>query len=219
MRNKYVLVSTEFSVSCDAGTHIYTATADSLTGPFTTRKALYTIPDNDLGHSPFFYGPILHPEYINTSNELLITYDINTYSSCEPSCINNGFNPDFYRPRGLRVPLQLIDSGIAAYDLLTSFSGGAADGHKDGRGEGWRLNAYPNPARGCINLSYEGFNNREAYLVIRNATGQLVYANRIQLSGPTGAYTIYLPGRVSSGAYFLQMRGGEYNRVVKVLLQ
>ena len=112
VRNKYVLVSTEFSVSCDAGTRIYAATSDSVTGPFTDNKVLYTIPDNVLGHTPFFYGPAVHPEYINSRNELLITYDINGYSNCEPNCIDNGFNPDYYRPRGLRVPLSLIDMGF-----------------------------------------------------------------------------------------------------------
>jgi hypothetical protein len=109
VKNKYVLVSTEFSVSCDAGTRIYVATSDSLTGPFSANKILYTIPDKNLGHTPFFYGPVIHPEYINSKNELLITYNINGYSDCEPNCINDGFNPDYYRPRGLRVPLSLID--------------------------------------------------------------------------------------------------------------
>ncbi|HLZ89707.1 MAG TPA: hypothetical protein VKQ52_20780, partial [Puia sp.] len=110
VRNKYVLVSTEFSVSCDAGTRIYVATSDRITGAFTDNRVLYTIPDNVLGHTPFFYGPVLHPEYINSKNEILITYDINGYSNCEPNCIGNGFNPDYYRPRGLRVPLGLIIS-------------------------------------------------------------------------------------------------------------
>jgi hypothetical protein len=113
VRNRYVLVSTEFSVSCDAGTKIYVASSSRLTGPFTANKVLYTIPDNVLGHAPFFYGPAIHPEYINAKNELLITYDINGYSNCAPNCIDNGFNPDYYRPRGLRVPLSLIDAALA----------------------------------------------------------------------------------------------------------
>jgi hypothetical protein len=122
VKNKYVLVSTEFSVACDAGTHIYVATSDSLTGPFSANKLLYTIPDKDLGHTPFFYGPVIHPEYINSKNELLITYDINGYSDCEPNCINNGFNPDYYRPRGLRVPLSLIDTGYRQLVLPACFT-------------------------------------------------------------------------------------------------
>jgi hypothetical protein len=222
VRNKYVLVSTEFAVSCDAGTHLYSSTADSLTGPFSPQKTLYTIPDNDLGHTPFWYGPNIHPEYINNKNELLITYDINGYSNCEPACINNGFDPDYYRPRGLRVPLQLIDSSISPYDQSPAFGGDPVGGHGEGHGdehESWQLNAYPNPARHCINVSYEGFNSRDAYLVIRNVTGQPVYTNRVSLSGPTGTYTINLPGGLSSGAYFLQMESSAYSRAVKILLQ
>ena len=222
VRNKYVLVSTEFAIACNGGTHLYSATADSLTGPFSAQKTLYTIPDNDLGHSPFWYGPNIHPEYINSKNELLITYDINGYSNCEPACINNGFNPDYYRPRGLRVPLQLIDSSISPYDQPPPFGGGPVDGHGDGYGDGlesWHLNAWPNPTRGCITIAYQGFNSPDAYLVVRNVTGQPVYANRISLSGPSGTYTINLPGALSSGAYFLQMQNSDYSRVVKVLLQ
>jgi Secretion system C-terminal sorting domain len=213
-----VLVSTEFTVSCDAGTHLYSATADSLTGPFSARKTLYTIPDNDLGHSPFWYGPNIHPEYINDKNELLITYDINGYSNCEPACINNGFDPDYYRPRGIRVPLQLIDSSISPYDQPPAFGGDPFGGHADGQ-DGWWLNAYPNPAHHCINVSYEGFNSRDAYLVIRNVTGQPVCANRISLSGSTGTYTINLPGELTSGAYFLQMESSVYSRAVKLIIQ
>jgi len=222
VRNKYVLVSTEFAIACNGGTHLYSATADSLTGPFSPQKTLYTIPDNDLGNSPFWYGPNIHPEYINSKNELLITYDINGYSNCEPACINNGFNPDYYRPRGLRVPLQLIDSSISPYDQPPPFGGGPVDGHGDGYGDGlesWHLNAWPNPTRGCITIAYQGFNSPDAYLVVRNVTGQPVYANRISLSGPSGTYTINLPGALSSGAYFLQMQNSDYSRVVKVLLQ
>jgi hypothetical protein len=107
---KYVLVSTEFSVACDQGTRIYIATSDRITGPFTRRRVLYTIPDRVNGHSPFFYGPAIHPEYVNDQNEVLVTYDINGYHPCEPDCVNGEYDPDRYRPRGIRVPLALIES-------------------------------------------------------------------------------------------------------------
>jgi len=107
---RYVLVSTAFSVACDQGRHIYIATSDRITGPFSGRRILYTIPDEFHGHTPFFYGPAIHPEYINANNELLITYDINGYNPCEPDCVNGEFDPDHYRPRGIRVPLALINS-------------------------------------------------------------------------------------------------------------
>lgn len=207
VRNKYVALSTEFSVSCDAGTRIYVATSNNITGPFTNRKVLYTIPDNELGHTPFFYAPALHPEYINANNEILITYDINTFSTCVPHCINNGFNPDYYRPRGLRVPLQLIDSGISL--------SGRQSAHRPNR---CRLSVYPNPARSCITASLEGFNGRMANIILRNTRGQVVYTNRMAINDPAN-FTIYLPNRLSHGAYVLQVQNETYSQVTKVLLQ
>jgi hypothetical protein len=64
------------------------------------------------GHYPFFYLPIPHPEYINANDELLLTYSINGYGTCIPSCVNNRFNPTMYRPRGIRIPLKLIDPSL-----------------------------------------------------------------------------------------------------------
>lgn len=209
VRNKYVALSTEFSVSCDAGTRIYVATSNSITGPFTNRKVLYTIPDNELGHTPFFYGPAIHPEYINSNNELLITYDINCYSNCLPSCINNGFNPDYYRPRGLRVPLSLIDSGISlsgARQAVAPFHGG-------------RVTVYPNPAHSCLTVLLKAFKGRTASLVLRTTTGEPVYRNKVAVSGTEANLTIHLPNGLQPGTYILTVQNEAYNQVTKVLLQ
>lgn len=112
IRNKYVLVSSEFSVACDMGKKIYVSTSDHPTGPFTDRKEIYSIDDRERGHSPFFYSVFPHPEYINKKNELLITYCINGYEKCVPFCEHGKANPDYYRARAIRVPLQLIDAGL-----------------------------------------------------------------------------------------------------------
>jgi len=209
VRNKYVALSTEFSVSCDAGTRIYVATSNSITGPFTDRKVLYTIPDNQLGHTPFFYGPAIHPEYINSKNELLITYDINCYSNCLPSCINNGFNPDYYRPRGLRVPLTLIDSNI-------SLSG--AQSHIFPAHAG-KLLVYPNPAHSCINVLLREFRGGYANLILRSTTGQVVYSNRVAVNSPVASLNINVPKGLTPGTYLLQVQNAVYSQVTKVLLQ
>jgi hypothetical protein len=209
VRNKYVALSTEFAVSCDAGTRIYVATSNSITGPFTDRKVLYTIPDNQLGHTPFFYGPAIHPEYINANNELLITYDINCYSNCLPSCINNGFNPDYYRPRGLRVPLTLIDSSI-------SLSG--AQSHLYPAHSG-KLLVYPNPTHSCINVVLREFRGGYANIILRTTTGQVVYSNRVAVNSPVASLTINVPKGLSAGTYLLQVQNGVYSQVSKVLIQ
>jgi hypothetical protein len=107
--NKYVAVSTEFSVGCDQGTEIYASVSSSPVGPFTTRKMFYDIPDRLQGHSPFFYAPNAHPQFKNDADELLITYDINGYGDCVNTCIAGKMYPDNYRPRAIRVPFSLID--------------------------------------------------------------------------------------------------------------
>jgi Secretion system C-terminal sorting domain len=210
VKNKYVLVSTEFSIGCDGGTHIYVATSDSITGPFTANKALYTITDNDLGHTPFFYGPSIHPEYINSKNEILISYDINCYTNCEPSCINNGFNPDYYRPRGLRVPLALIDSSLVNCDTTQARS---ADGKN-----GWRVLAYPNPAHGCFTLALQGCTERKVDVRLLSLLGTSVYHEQLPVNDGTCTKMISVPG-VSKGVYFLVVQGSTSTQFDKILLQ
>ena len=109
VKNKYVMLSTAFSVGCDQGKSIYVQVSDKRTGPFTKEKLLYTLDDTLNGHYPFFYLAAAHPEFINDKDELLITYCINGYGTCVKTCVNNRFNPNYYRPRGIRVPLKLID--------------------------------------------------------------------------------------------------------------
>ncbi len=112
VKNKYLLFSSEFSLGCDAGKKIFVQVSDKLAGPFTKPKAIYTIDDTLQGHYPFFYLPIAHPEYINDKNELLLTYSINGYGNCVNTCLNGRYNPNYYRPRGIRIPLQLIDPSL-----------------------------------------------------------------------------------------------------------
>lgn len=109
VKDKYVLISSEFSIGCDQGNEIYGATSDKATGPFSQRKTLYTLDDTVQGHYPFFYVPVAHPQFINEKEEILITYNVNGYGDCVEGCVDNRMNPDHYRPRGIRVPLKLID--------------------------------------------------------------------------------------------------------------
>jgi hypothetical protein len=211
VRNKFVLVSSEFAVACDGGTHLFVATSDSVTGPFSANKVLYTITDNDLGHTPFWYGPAIHPEYIDSKNEVLITYDINCYTSCEPNCINNGFNPDYYRPRGLRVPLALIDSSITESALTPVYGWG--------EGTGWRLRCFPNPAHGRFTIALEDCPEREVGIQLLSLAGLPVYQDRMPVSGASCGKTIQLPGSVSKGMYFLVVQGERSARFEKILVQ
>lgn len=112
VRNKYVVLSTEFSLGCDGGTHIYASVGDSPTGPFTWRKEIYEIPDRLEGHVPFWYGAYSHDEFTTSANELLITYAIGGYDDCVNTCKGGRVDPDIARPRAIRIPLSLVDASF-----------------------------------------------------------------------------------------------------------
>lgn len=109
VKDKYLLISSEYSVGCDQGKEIYAATSDQPTGPFSEARTIHTIDDTLQGHYPFFYVPVAHPQFVNDEEEILITYNINGYGDCVEGCVENKMDPNHYRPRGVRVPLELID--------------------------------------------------------------------------------------------------------------
>jgi hypothetical protein len=108
VKDKFVMTSSEFSVACDQGKRIYMSVSDNAAGPYSPRKEIYTIDDTWQSHYPFFYLPVVHPELINSKGDLLLTYCINGYEPCARSCIDGRLDPDHYRPRAIRVPLNLI---------------------------------------------------------------------------------------------------------------
>jgi hypothetical protein len=108
VRDKFLLTSSEFSIACDQGKEIYMSVSEKPAGPFTPRKKIFTIDDTYQGHYPFFYLPVVHPEFTNSKDELLVTYCLNNYEPCVPACHNGRANPDHYRPRAIRVPLNLV---------------------------------------------------------------------------------------------------------------
>jgi hypothetical protein len=108
VKDKFLLMTSAFSIACDQGRDIFMATSDSPTGPFSPLKRIFTIDDVFQGHYPFFYFPVAHPEFINEQDELLVTYSINGYEPCVPACVNGRALPDHYRPKAIRVPLGMI---------------------------------------------------------------------------------------------------------------
>ncbi len=104
----YVKVFSDLSTKCNEGKKIYFQTSIKPEGPFSNKKELWQIDDLDQGNSPVFYQAHLHPQMTNSKSEVLLTYCINGYSPCVASCKNNRFNPEFYRPRGIRVPIEIF---------------------------------------------------------------------------------------------------------------
>lgn len=111
IRNKYVLITTAFSVGCDQGKEVFVSVSDQPYGPFTNRHAVWKLDDTLQGHYPFFYIANAHPQF-SDKNALLITYCINGYDSCVRTCNNGRMNPDHYRPKAIRVPYKQIDPGL-----------------------------------------------------------------------------------------------------------
>jgi hypothetical protein len=107
VNSKYLLITTEFSVGCNQGKTIYTQTASNPYGPFTNRKEVWKVDDVLNGNYPFFYFGLAHPEFNNGNNELLVTYCINGYGSCEPACTGQ-MDPNIYRPKAIRIPYGLM---------------------------------------------------------------------------------------------------------------
>jgi len=69
---------------------------------------VFTVDDTVEGHHPFFYLPVAHPEFLDEKGDLLVTYSINGYEPCLRNCVNGRMNPDYYRPKAIRVPLEMI---------------------------------------------------------------------------------------------------------------
>jgi hypothetical protein len=108
--NKYILLTQQEGKSCNKGTEIYSQTAAFPYGNFANFQLLHTITDNIGGITPATYGVAIHPQFLNTANELLITYAVNGYSPCYATCSAGFDNPDHYRVRTLRVGLEKIDA-------------------------------------------------------------------------------------------------------------
>ena len=108
IKNKFVMITTEFSVGCDQGSKIYSYISDTPYGPFVHKQTIWTVDDTVEGHVPFFYQANGHPEYDYGKEELLVTYCINGYGDCVESCIDNRFDPNYYRPKAIRVPYTLM---------------------------------------------------------------------------------------------------------------
>ncbi|MDB5016516.1 MAG: hypothetical protein JWQ84_1348 [Mucilaginibacter sp.] len=113
VNGKYVMMQMDLGYFCDPGSHgIYISTATSPFGPFTAPKLVYTINDWYNGHLAKYYTPIVHGEFINGLNELLVTYCLNynaSGGSCSTTtCFNNNQDPNYYQIKGVRIPYAVI---------------------------------------------------------------------------------------------------------------
>ncbi|MDB5112905.1 MAG: hypothetical protein JWR67_4019 [Mucilaginibacter sp.] len=113
VNGKYVMMQMDLGYFCDPNPHgIYISTATSPFGPFTAPKLVYTINDWYNGHLAKYYTPIVHGEFVNGLNELLVTYCLNYNGqggTCSTAtCFNNNQDPNYYQVKGVRIPYSII---------------------------------------------------------------------------------------------------------------
>ncbi|WP_245901800.1 RICIN domain-containing protein [Chitinophaga ginsengisoli] len=108
LNGKYILMTMDQGFDCDTARNIYIATASSPTGPFSGQTLVYTIQEYFKGKYARYYTPVVHPEFDNGRNELLLTYCLN-FSACKlESCEDGYMDPYYYRVKGIRIPYAKI---------------------------------------------------------------------------------------------------------------
>lgn len=108
VNGKYVLMTLDQGFNCDPDRSVYIATATSPTGPFTAQVKVYTILEYFKEQYTRYYTPVIHPEFNNGRNELLLTYSVN-FSACGlDGCEGAWLDPYYYRLKGIRVPYSKI---------------------------------------------------------------------------------------------------------------
>ncbi|SDG23088.1 RICIN domain-containing protein [Chitinophaga filiformis] len=108
LNGKYILMTMDQGFNCDPDRSVYIATSTSPTGPFTAQIKVYTILEYFKEQYTRYYTPVIHPEFNNGRNELLLTYSVN-FSACGlDGCEGAWLDPYYYRLKGIRVPYSKI---------------------------------------------------------------------------------------------------------------
>lgn len=108
LNGKYILMTMDQGFNCDPERSVYIATSTSPTGPFTAQTLVYTIREYFKEQYTRYYTPVVHPEFNNGRNELLLTYSLN-FSACGlDGCEGAYLDPYYYRVKGIRVPYSRI---------------------------------------------------------------------------------------------------------------
>jgi PKD repeat protein len=110
---KYYLVTQDIGfLACGYGRKIFAYTSDRPEGPFINRQTIWLISDKYKGSYLVTYNTTAHPEFTE-NNEILISYNVN--NTCPSQCVNvftDRYNADLYRPKFVRVPFEVLDSGM-----------------------------------------------------------------------------------------------------------
>ncbi len=204
-------ISQEFSVSpfgegkfilvYQAGASVLVRLGDSPTGPFGIYYSIYDCPEVIGEPDIFVYNAKAHPN-VSTEDELLISYNVNTFDFAAHFA-----NADIYRPRF--IYMKTGDSTTT--DLLEDSE----------PVEGFQLNQnYPNPFNPTTNIDFSIFGNAQinVKLKIYDVLGKELQTLVNEKKSPGKHSVVFDSKNLSSGIYFYKLSVGELSFSKKMIL-
>ncbi len=176
---------------------------ESPVGPFGIFYSVYNCPEVSIDPDIFVYNAKAHPNLSN-KNELLISYNVNTFDFWD-----HFTNADIYRPRF--IYLKINDSTTSVTDNNVSLP------------DNFSLNQnYPNPFNPSTKISFDVSKSTRVSIKIFNTLGEMVY-ELVNKNYDAGSYEIdfsssSIAGGLSSGVYFYRMEAEEFMQTKKMIL-
>ncbi len=193
------LANNKFLLVYQLGNSVAIRMGESPIGPFGIFHSIYNCPEILIDPDVFVYNAKAHPSLSNT-NELLISYNVNSYSFAD-----NIANADIYRPRF--IYLKMNDSTTSVEEEKLNLP------HQ------FSLNQnYPNPFNPSTKISFYLTEASRASIKIYDAVGKMVteITNKMY---DVGHYEIEFDGsNLSSGVYFCKLEAGEFVQTIKMVL-
>jgi hypothetical protein len=178
---------------------------DSPVGPFGVMNLIYDCPEINEDPDIFVYNAKAHP-HLSSNNELLISYNVNTFDFWD-----HFTNADIYRPRFIRLTIPK-DSILTISDEITTIS------------EAYLLQQnFPNPFNLATAIVYRVMSRSKVVLKIFNILGQEITTLVNKFQSP-GSYTVFWDGKddanniVSSGTYIYRIQVRDRYQTKKMVL-
>ncbi len=179
--DKYVLISQDIWLS----TEIYSITSDTPYGPWENQTVLYDTPI--LFDGTFTYNAWPHVQHMQ-DHELLISYNS-----------NGDFweifdNVEIYRPRFIRVPMEMIDPYFENIDV-----------EKHSQTNSLNVSVYPNPSQGNPVIDVKSTSEADINIRVCTMNGRVIFEDTYNHFD-----NIRLPaGLLSRAMYSVQIQQGE----------
>lgn len=194
--NKFLLVY-------QMGNNVAIRIGESPTGPFSIFNSIYSCPEINIDSDIFVYNAKAHPSLSN-NNELLISYNVNTFNFWD-----HFNNADIYRPRF--IYLKMVNS--TTYTTNTTLV--LPDNYS-------LYQNYPNPFNPVTKISFSVPYLTKVSIKIFNPLGEMLY-ELVNRNYEAGKHEInfnpaILGGELTSGVYFYRMEAGNFVQTKKMIL-